>query len=259
MSEAQGFQWQDGALHPQVTPPRREVLVSDSWLLDSGRVLALDVHEARFVASVQAHDAARGEEAALFFAAAVDAVPDEGAWFPRVELVEGAHSPEFRLLLREAPSRAESARLVTADHDPRTRPLVKGPDLDRLEALRAAAHAAGADEAVIVTPEGLVVEGNYSSLLWWRGDTLCVVADDLPRLPGVTERALVTLATALGVEVVPDLVAPEELDGLEVWIANSLHGLRIATTWVDGPSLAEEPGRLRLWRSRLATLARPAS
>ncbi|AMM21092.1 hypothetical protein AX769_14280 [Frondihabitans sp. PAMC 28766] len=146
---------------------------------------------------------------------------------------------------------------MTASHDPRRAPLVKGPDLARLDELRTEARGAGCDEAVILSADGTVVEGNYTSLVWWRGDALCVVADELPRLPGVTEKALVTLAIALGVEILPDEVMPGELEGLEVWALNSLHGIRIATRWEGGPDLAEQPGRLRAWRSRLDALRRP--
>ncbi|BDZ50944.1 hypothetical protein GCM10025867_31850 [Frondihabitans sucicola] len=66
-----------------------------------------------------------------------------------------------------------------------------------------------------------------------------------------------TLATALGVEILRDVTAPDGLDGLEVWALNSLHGARIATSWAEGPALAEQPGRLRLWRTRLDALRRP--
>ena len=34
----------------------------------------------------------------------------------------------------------------------------------------------------------------------------------------------------------------------------ALHGPRIVTHWVDGPEPAELPGRLMLWRERLARL-----
>ena len=76
-------------------------------------------------------------------------------------------------------------------------------------------------------------------------------------MDGVTERALVTAATALGVEVVREHVTPAELDGTEVWALNALHGIRIVTRWVDGPAMAELPGHYSLWRRRLGALRRP--
>jgi branched-subunit amino acid aminotransferase/4-amino-4-deoxychorismate lyase len=243
------------------------LLVADSWLVDDGRVLALDVHRDRFAGSVA--DAATGpdaDEVTAFWSAAVAALPRTGAWFPRVELVADERADErpddagrvrLQLRLRPAPPRRRSVVLATADHDPRTHPTVKGPDLAALGGLVADARARGADEAVLLSPEGHVVEGAWSSIVWWRGDALCLPADDLPRLPGVTLRTLTTLAAVLGVDVLHDRTRPDELDGFEVWSLSALHGLRIVTGWVEGPSPAEEPGRLALWRGRLERLRRP--
>jgi hypothetical protein len=264
MSAASVWVWSGGSLARVDAPearsaPSEQVLASDSWVADGGRSLALDVHRGRFLDSVERVDPALGGDAGAFWAAAVAQVPPAGSWWPRFDLVDSpaARAPVFRATVRPAPERRLAARLVTASHDPRRSPRTKGPDLEALLALRAEAQERGADEAVILSPEGLVVEGNYTSVVWWSGDALCIVADELPRLPGVTERSLVTLATALDVEVRREVVAPEDLDGQEIWVLNSLHGARIATSWDDGPAVAEQPGRLRLWRSRLARLARP--
>lgn len=251
--------WTDDVLLPNGGQATGVVQVSDSWLLDDGSTLALDVHRERFLGSVEATAPGRRDEAEAFWSAALSELPLEGQWFPRLDLFtpESSEAALFRLTIRPSPPRSSSLQLTTASHDPRLIPLVKGPDLGRLDTLRVEARAAGADEAVILSSGGLIVEGNYTSLVWWRGDALCVVDDDRSRLPGVTERSLVTLATALGVEILRDETDPAGLDGLEVWALNSLHGARIARRWIDGPSLAEEPGRLRLWRSRLEALRRP--
>jgi len=37
---------------------------------------------------------------------------------------------------------------------------------------------------------------------------------------------------------------------------SALHGIRLVTAWIDGPALAERPGRAALWRSRLEALTR---
>jgi hypothetical protein len=52
-------------------------------------------------------------------------------------------------------------------------------------------------------------------------------------------------------------VTPAELDGTELWALSALHGIRIVTSWVDGPQLAEQPGRLATWRTRLDALRKP--
>ena len=68
---------------------------------------------------------------------------------------------------------------------------------------------------------------------------------------------MLALATATGVDVLHDTVLPGQLDGLEVWALNALHGIRIVTGWVDGPATAEQPGRLDAWRARLDALRKP--
>lgn len=223
------------------------LVAADSWLTSDGRTLGLDLHRQRFLEAVPA--------AAEFWEAAIAAVPRAGDWFPRVE----AHD-NGRLLfrLRSAPERTRSVVLAThRGEDPRTQPEVKGPDLDAMRRLRATAQKEGADETIITTPEGYVVEGAYSAIAWWRGAILCTPPAEFARIDSVTARSLVTLATALGVDTHEEAVTPAELDGTEIWALNALQGARIVTRWIDGPETAELPGRLATWRTRLDRLARP--
>ena len=252
MSTARTLRWHADRLEPgdAAGGPLR---VADSWLVVDGHVRGLEVHRERFAGSVR--EAAPGLAAAVdpFWTAAVAALPREGRWFPRVELA----GDDLRLRLRPAPEPSRSVVLATASSDPRTQPLVKGPDLEALGLLREEASAVGAEEAVLLDADGWVVDGAWSSLLWWRGDALCMPAEELPRLPGVTVRTVLTLAAVQGVDVLHERVGPEQLDGFEVWSLSALHGIRIATSWVDGPTTAEEPGRLAAWQRRLDALRRP--
>ena len=160
--------------------------------------------------------------------------------------------------LREAPERSRSVVLATHDgRDPRTAPRVKGPDLEAMVRLRTAVQSRGAQEAVILTPEGFVAEGSTTCLAWWRGDALAIPSDDIARIDSVTLRSVLALATALGVDILREDARPDDLDGCEVWALNALHGIRIVTQWIDGPAVAEEPGRLDAWRRRLDALRRP--
>ena len=112
------------------------------------------------------------------------AVPAQGRWFPRVELRADG---ELALEVRPAPPREPTVVAWVADvPDPRRAPRRKGPDLERLAALRERAAAHGAGEAVIADADGRLLEGAYTSLLWWEGETLCAVPDDAPILPGIT-------------------------------------------------------------------------
>jgi branched-subunit amino acid aminotransferase/4-amino-4-deoxychorismate lyase len=102
-----------------------------------------------------------------------------------------------------------------------------------------------------------VAEGSTTCLAWWRGEVLCLPDAAIPRVDSVTLRSVLALAAATGVEVVEERARPADLEGLEVWALNALHGIRIVTAWVDGPATAEEPGRLAAWRARLDALRRP--
>ena len=237
------------------------VLVSDSWVVDDGRTLALPLHLSRFGDSVIATDQSLAPDLDDFLASVLGRIPIEGTWFPRVELVEPLQprgAAGFFYRERRAPQRHRSVRLATLrSPDPRRYPTVKGPDLERLLAARTSVQSSGADEAVILSPNGFIVEGAYSALLWWRGDTLCLPDRGFARIDSVTSRSIVALATARGTDVSYETAAPADLAGLEVWAASALHGIRIATHWVDGPALAERPGRLAAWRGALDKLTRP--
>jgi branched-subunit amino acid aminotransferase/4-amino-4-deoxychorismate lyase len=251
--------WREDALEARtdcdVLPASIEA--ADSWLVTDGTVLGLDLHRTRFMTSIP-----RGRYLQLdpgaFWDASLAAIPRTGDWFPRVELRLQMFAPQLLLRLREAPERRRSIVLTThSGRDPRTAPRFKGPDLEAMTRLRTIAQKAGADEAVLLSPQGFVADGSTTSLAWWRGEALCVPADDIDRVDGVTVRSVVTLATALGIDVLHESVRPQELDGLEIWALNALHGIRIVTSWLDGPATAEEPGRLAAWQARLDALRKP--
>lgn len=257
MSESTYYRWNGATLEPgDGNASQNHIAVADSWLVTEGTALALDLHRQRFTGGIDP----RYSELKLneFWHQALALIPRTGDWFPRVELRTGDDKPQLIFMLRPTPELTKSVRVATWDGpDPRSEPLTKGPDTDALLRIRTAIQQRGAEEAIIVSPNGYVVEGAYSSLLWWRGDFICAPSPELARVDSVTARSMITLAAALGVDVHYESVTPHELDGLEVWALSALHGPRIITEWVDGPALAEQPGRLGLWRARLARLRRP--
>jgi branched-subunit amino acid aminotransferase/4-amino-4-deoxychorismate lyase len=255
--------WQGGQLVPRddcdVTPA--EIVAADSWLVRDGAVRALDLHRRRFAAAVTetAVDGDAVPDVDAFWDAAIAALPRTGDLFPRVEARRGRGGAlELLLRTRPAPELRPAIRLATWDGaDPRTSPRVKGPDLEAMTRLRTGAQARGADEAVLLEPDGAVAEGSTSCLVWWRGDALCLPDDGIARIDSVTVRSVLALAAALGVDVLRERATPRELEGLEIWALNALHGIRIVTEWIDGPSTAEEPGRRGVWQARLDALRRP--
>ncbi len=256
MSESSVRRWQEGALHAldHCDGAEPTVTAADSWRVSDGLTLALDLHRQRFF------EAADGvvDDLGNFWDAAIDAIPRTGSWFPRVEIQRRNGAPVALFRLRPAPDRVRSVRLAShRGRDPRILPRLKGPDTTALLRTRTEAQAIGADEAVILSPAGFVVEGATSAIVWWRGDVLCAPSPELARVDSVTARSVFALATALGTELYFESISPAELDGCEIWALNALHGIRIVTSWIDGPSPAELPGRLAAWRARLARLSRP--
>jgi branched-subunit amino acid aminotransferase/4-amino-4-deoxychorismate lyase len=223
------------------------LLAADSWLVVDGRVRAVERHWARFFATCGEHGV-EPEALAAFRARVERELPARGRWFPRVELREDG---ELAVRVRPAPPSEPTVVAWIADvPDPRRAPRHKGPDLERLAALRERAATHGAGEAVLADADGRLLEGAFTSLLWWEGETLCAVPDDAPILPGITRALLIELAGAVELR----RPAPRDLAGRETWLVSALHGVRAVTRWVGGP----EPGeaqRAATWQGLLDDLA----
>ena len=143
MSVASIFRFTGTALEPLEYCDMTEtsITAADSWLVSSGMALALDTHRDRFAASA-------GQPIDAFWDAAIASIPRGGDWFPRVESHDNGRLV-FRLRL--APDRTRSVVLASWGDDPRTRPRVKGPDLERMLGIRTAVQSLGAGEAAILT------------------------------------------------------------------------------------------------------------
>ena len=227
------------------------LLAADSWLVADGRARAVERHWARFSATCREHGV---EPAALVaFRAEVEAaLPRQGRWFPRVELLADG---ELAVQVRPAPPREPTVVAWVADvPDPRRAPRQKGPDLERLGALRERAAAHGAGEAVIADGDGRLLEGAYTSLLWWEGETLCVVPDDAPILPGITRALLIERARERDTPVAQRRPEAHELAGRETWLVSALHGIRAVTRWADGGPAAGGAWRAATWQRLLDEL-----
>lgn len=228
------------------------LLVADSWLVENGRVRALDLHQQRFTEAC----AEFGVRVTSFWQDAIARLPRTGDWFPRVELVDG----HLRLHIRTAPERLDTAKVwVSGEPDPRRHPRRKGPDLDRLAELRQAGARLGAQEVLLTDPTGVVLEAANSSLLWWEGEELCLPDPELPVLPGVTVALVRRFAERHGVPVRHRRRRLAELSGREVWLANALHGIRPVTGWIGTDQPVGAPERCARWRQWWLTSAHQIS
>lgn len=207
----------------------------DSWLLDDGTAIDRPAHDARFVAGCAALVPELDGGTVRRFLAEMDQVlPGRGRWFPRVEAYAGDGAPpRLAVLVRPAPPAAGEIVLWTSPGaDPRRYPRHKGPDLAALAALREQARHHGADDAVLLSADGIVLETAHAALAWRRGDVLCLPDRQLPRLHSVTAGRWAADLAAAGVPVRYERCRPAELVGAEVWALNALHGRRLVTGWV---------------------------
>ncbi|WP_330288266.1 aminotransferase class IV [Streptomyces sp. NBC_00576] len=245
--------------HGCVPTVGERLAVADSWLLRDGRVRGLGRHRERFLRSCGDSGGPSPRQLVDFWRDMTAALPHTGEWFPRVEL--GAESRELRLLLRHAPPLGTGVRVWAAGQlDPRTVPRRKGPDLDILARVRQRAATEGADEAVLIAPSGVVLEGATTSLLWWEDDTLCLPSPQLPVLAGVTAALIQERAQRTGIRVAHRERTLADLDGREVWLVNALHGIRPVKEWTGGTEplmRAGHPVRAAEWRPWLEGLMEP--
>ncbi|NEA37388.1 aminotransferase class IV [Streptomyces sp. SID13031] len=224
--------------------------VADSFLVANGKVRGLDLHRRRFTASC----AALGVEAGEYFDDQVKRLPAFGRWFPRFEL-----DADDNLSVHLRPALPQGGRIRVVVHDgpdPRTRPLVKGPDLEALGALKSqATKAFGADEVLLTDPDGVVVEAAYSAVLWWEDDTLCIPPTTRAYLPSVTSELVRRIAAAEDIEVAERARTAADLATTEVWLLNALHGIRPVEAWNHDPIDPLPFTRSKPWQQTLLGLA----
>lgn len=195
-------------------------LVVDSYLLRDGAVVGRELHEARFAASVG------GTAVREFLAEVRSRLPAQGEYFPRVEWHGGDH---FELTVRPAPPLRDSTALWWPPAaDPRKAPATKGPDLEVLAELRAAAVTRGADDALLLSTEGVILEAANAAVVFWA-DPRTVILPRREVLPSVTVQATLELWAGRGIRVarrdVRDLSLP-------AWCGSALHGWTPVREWI---------------------------
>lgn len=242
-------------------PARQTTLVADSWRLEDGLVVAWEKHWDRFQGSVLASTTVSSRTLDAFYGALIDILPRVGSWFPRIEAIDTPGGATLRYRQREAPAWNSHVVVAIAPHDPRRFPLTKGPDLEALLDLRREVEPLGATEAIIVDGAGLLAEGAYSSLMVWPSgsDIPHVISQATPHLPGITESVLKDIAAEQGIDVKESSLSVADLEGAELWILSALHGIRMATSVIDGPTLSVNATRRdqwqHLWRQRAVPMS----
>jgi 4-amino-4-deoxychorismate lyase len=158
--------------------------------------------------------------------------------------------PAALALLSEVPAwieeaRARGARAVSLlgvrATAPWLLPGVKSTSYAVNMAAEAEAKRRGADEAIFVDADGVVLEGTVTNV-WWRvGNTLRTPSLDLGILAGVTRAATFELASGLGYAVEEGAWALEELESADEAFTSSSVREIMPLVVVDGGSLARGP------------------
>jgi len=218
----------------------------------AGRPFRLDAHVDRLVASAESLDLPPVDRselerlASLVLAGAGNAVlrfvwtagPVGGG--PPAGLVLLSAVPEWIEVVRARGARAVSLLGIRATA-PWLLPGVKSTSYAVNMAAEAEAKRRGADEAVFVDADGLVLEGTVTNVWWRRGGTLFTPALGLGILAGVTRAALLELAPASGYRIEEGAYPLDDLLGAdEAFTSSSVREL-MPLVDLDGRTLARGP------------------
>lgn len=210
------YLWHEGGFIPSQPHPG-PFDVADSWrMLGDAHSSALRLHLRRF-------ESVAGPLPAGFVPAMLQRFAP-GDLFPRISLAAG----QLRLDIRPAPPARPVTRLTYAQApDPRSQPLVKGPDFPALARYRAEYQDDGADDTVIVDSSGAMVETTTGALVAWDGETLVLPTGTA--LPSITLHQVTRRAAALGIRTETRPLTLELATACPLWFLNSLHGISPVT------------------------------
>jgi branched-subunit amino acid aminotransferase/4-amino-4-deoxychorismate lyase len=96
------------------------------------------------------------------------------------------------------------------------------------------ARAAGADDALLLTPGGYLAEAGVFSILWWEDGSLCGPGFDLGILPGVGRARLAELAG----QIEERHATMAELEGRSLFLVNSVRGI-VKVASIDGHAVPD--------------------
>src|SRR5690606_17653202 len=102
---------------------------------------------------------------------------------------------------------------------------------------RLEAHAAGADDALLLTDQGFVCEGPAWNVFWRTGETLYTPALELGVLAGVTRAVLLEIAPPLGYAVRTGPFPRSDLDAADEIFATMTSVGIVSIRALDGRSL----------------------
>lgn len=234
----------------------RDPALFESFAVCDGAVVAFERHASRFADALAATATDATNALDAFLTLAISALATETG-FPRLEFLRlDDNAPAFRLRRRPLGDAEpdEAVVLVGPPGDPRVAPRRKGVDQAWLRDRHNDALGAGADEWLIRDASGQPLEGAYSALLWWRGDTIYALPDDAAALPSVTRSVLLELAAKRGIPVRHEWPDLETLIASDTWLVNARHGIRRVVAWrregKNLPAATTDATRRADWQKR---------
>lgn len=222
-------QWSpaDKAWH-DIQDHNAKILVIDSFISNYGVVKGRDLHWERFTSSILklglgylVQDILHG------FQNAVDQeLSKYETVFPRIELVYTAGQTQLQLWVRSTPKiPAPKTLWIPPAADQRKTPAIKGPDLAYSQEIIQQAHQMHANEVLLYTDSGMVLEAAYASIFWWEGETLCTPPTSELRLAGVTQNRVLAAADKLGLTVQEKWLHFEEILTKSIFLTNARYGI----------------------------------
>ena len=167
---------------------------------------------------------------------------------PRGYSPKGADSPTLAITLHAAPppdaKKPSGARLITSTYRVSADdPLANVKTCNKLPHIlaRAAADAAGADDALLLNTRGHLAEATASNLFWLSGDVLLTPPSRAGALMGITRGVVFELARKLGLDTGEVDDQPASLrHAAGVFLTNSLRGITEVVE-LDGRPLRRSP------------------
>lgn len=100
-----------------------------------------------------------------------------------------------------------------------------------------------ADEVILMTRDRIVAEGCVTSVFFWMGAELCTPALDVGILPGVGRARVIEAAKARGIPVREERFPREVVEGLPLFLVNSVRGVVEAALHGDWRRTADDRTR----------------
>jgi len=222
-----------------------------------GSPFRLDAHLARLGASA-ARVGLPEPDVAGFAAAATEAIEAGGQADATLRLLwtsgrEGSGAPTGLVLVSSLPVglddlRARGLRLATVQWFPGTLAGAKSTSYAENMAAVDEAMRRGCDDALLVGPDGTVLEAPTSNVWFREDDRLLTPSLALPLLAGVTRAAVLELAPEAGYEVEEGTFELERvLDADEVFLTSSVREVMPAAS-IDGQPVELGPAAEALQR-----------